>query len=49
MGKDDKFRKDFTAKQYEANLKRKAKNSEAIIDEDDESRNIKSKSKREIS
>jgi hypothetical protein len=33
LGKDHEFRKDFTPEQYTAYLKRKAKNSDALIPE----------------
>ena len=48
MGKENKFRKDFTPEQYEAYLKRKAKNPDALIPEDKEPQNIKFKSKKKI-
>jgi hypothetical protein len=41
LGKERKFRKDFTPEQYAAYLKRKAKNPEALIPENNEQRNIK--------
>jgi hypothetical protein len=44
LGKDNKFRKDFTPEQYAAYLERKAKNSDVLIPENKEPRNIKFKS-----
>ncbi|HKM59263.1 MAG TPA: hypothetical protein VJY36_00160 [Candidatus Bathyarchaeia archaeon] len=46
MGKDHKFRKDFTPEQYAAYLERKAKNPYALIPENNEPRNLKSKNKK---
>ncbi len=48
MGKDHKFKKDFTAEQYAAYLERKAKNPQALIPENNEPRKIKFKSKKKI-
>jgi hypothetical protein len=48
LGKDKKFRKDFTPQQYEAYLERKAKNPDALIPEHKEQRNIRFKSKKKI-
>lgn len=48
MGKDHKFKKDFTPEQYAAYLERKAKNPEALIPDDNEPQNIKFKSKKKI-
>ena len=46
MGKDKKFRKDFTPEQYAAYLERKAKNPDALISEArDLSKDFKSKKK----
>ncbi len=47
LGKDLKFRKDFTAEQYAAYLERKSKNPEALISEDNKQRMTKYKSKKE--
>jgi len=46
LGKERKFRKDFTPEQYAAYLKRKAKNPDALIPENTEQRNAKFKSKK---
>jgi hypothetical protein len=46
LGKDRKFRKDFTPEQYAAYLERKAKNPDALISEDEEPRKIKFKNKK---
>ena len=46
MGKERKFRKDFTPEQYAAYLERKAKNPQALIPEDKEPRNKESVSKK---
>jgi hypothetical protein len=46
MGKDQKFRKDFTPEQYAAYLERKAKDPEALIPDDSESGIRKAKSKK---
>jgi hypothetical protein len=46
LGKDHKFRKDFTPEQYAAYLERKAKDPEALIPEGNERRNMKFKSKK---
>jgi hypothetical protein len=45
LGKDHKFRKDFTPEQYAAYLERKAKDPEALIPESKEPQNMKSKTK----
>jgi hypothetical protein len=41
MGKEHKFRKDFTPEQYKAYLERKAKNPDALLSEDKNQRKIK--------
>jgi hypothetical protein len=46
VGKDNKFRKDFSPEQYAAYLERKAKNPDALIPENKEPRNIKFKSRK---
>jgi hypothetical protein len=48
MGKERKFRKDFTPEQYAAYLLRKAKSPDVLIPENKEPRNRKSKSKKKI-
>jgi hypothetical protein len=45
LGKESKFRKDFTPEQYAAYLERKAKNPDALIPENQEPQNTKFKSK----
>ena len=46
LGKEHKFKKDFTAEQYAAYLERKAKDPEALISEDAEPGDNKFKSKK---
>ena len=48
MGKEHKFRKDFTPEQYAAYLLRKAKTPDALIPEDNEPSIKKFKSKKKI-
>ena len=48
MGRDQKFRKDFTPEQYAAYLERKAKNPDALIPENKQQQNIKFKSKKKV-
>jgi len=48
LGKDYKFRKDFSPEQYAAYLERKAKNPDALIPEDKEPRSINFKTKKKI-
>jgi len=48
LGKEHKFRKDFTAEQYAAYLERKAKDPVALITEGKEPRNKRFKSKKKI-
>ncbi len=47
MGKERKFRKDFTAEQYAAYLERKSKNPEALISEYNKPLMTKFKSKKD--
>jgi hypothetical protein len=46
LGKENKFRKDFTPEQYLAYLIKKGKNPIALIPEDNEPTNTKLKSKK---
>jgi hypothetical protein len=46
LGKEHRFRKDFTPEQYAAYLERKAKNPEAFIPEDKEPRDMEPLSKK---
>jgi hypothetical protein len=48
LRKAHKFRKDFTAEQYEAYLLRKAKEPDALIPDDREKRIKKFKSKKKV-
>ncbi len=45
MGKEHKFRKDFTPEQYAAYLERKAKDPQALISKNNEQQKPKIKSK----